>query len=81
MVEHAPRLGPPLGGLDALPIGDRRFGRRHDGSTRPVEDVGMASDHLLGDRANHIGKGEAARLARDLSVKDDLKKQVAKFVA
>ncbi len=41
----------------------------------------MATDHLLGDRADHVGKGEAAGFARDLGVEHDLQEEVTEFVA
>ena len=40
----------------------------------------MAADHLVGDGACHVGKGEAAGLLCHASVIDHLEQQVAEFV-
>src|SRR6266850_915663 len=45
-----------------------------------AENVWMTADHLFVNRAGNIPDREFAALLRDLSVKDNLKKQIAKFV-
>ena len=68
----------------------RAFGRLYrlpgPGSGRGVrlrfaaEHVGVAADHLVGDRSRDVGEVEGAGLAAHLRVEDDLEQQVAELV-
>ena len=42
--------------------------------------MGVPTDHLAGDRIDHIAKAEAVDLRRHLRVVNDLEQQVAKLV-
>ncbi len=46
-----------------------------------AEDVRVTAHHLGMDRVHHVVNRELAALARDLGVKDDLKKQIAQLAA
>ncbi len=41
--------------------------------------MGMAGDHLVGDRRHHVGEGEVARLVGHLGMEDHLQQQIAQF--
>jgi hypothetical protein len=43
--------------------------------------VGVAADHLPGDRLDHVGKGEFAFLLGHAGMEHDLQEQVAELVA
>src|SRR5437667_375749 len=68
----------PLLGLDAAPVAHHLARVAH---LDVAEDVGVAADELVGDRARHLGDREAARLGRELGLEDDLEEEIAELVA
>ena len=61
-----------------MPI-DRNFLARRDYGIR--EDMWVAPDELLANRIGYFGDGERAALGSEFGVKDDLKQDIAQFVA
>src|SRR5258708_5284995 len=69
--------GAALGRLVLLP--GKRL-RRRVGDQRVAEDMGMAAQHLVGDRAGDVVEVEEAGLLGHARVKDDLEEQIAELV-
>ena len=61
-----------------LPVDGLRIGVGNRGA---AEDMGVARDHLGGNRIDDIAKGECAALLGHSRVEDDLEEQVAQLVA
>src|SRR5713101_6204519 len=69
--------GAALGRLVLLP--GKRL-RRRVGDQRVTEDMGMAAQHLVGDRAGDIVEVEEAGLLGHARMEDDLEEQIAELV-
>src|SRR5713101_1151059 len=69
--------GAALGRLVLLP--GKRL-RRRVGDQRVTEDMGMAAQHLVGDRAGDVVEVEKAGLLGHARMEDDLEEQIAELV-